>query len=83
MDAYPRSTTHTEAHIRHTNPLLPPKALITKNSAEIGIAGHSGSVESPDMAPDFEDLIEKAFLEGQIDGETMELTYLWLLGNIE
>ena len=27
------------------------------------------------MDPDFEDLIEKAFLEGQISGEAMELAY--------
>ena len=33
------------------------------------------------MDPDFEDLIEKAFLEGQIDGEAMELVCLWLVGS--
>ena len=27
---------------------------------------------------DFLDLIDQAFLEGQIDGETMEWTYQWL-----
>ena len=32
------------------------------------------SVQTYSMDPDFEDLIEKAFLEGQIDGETMELS---------
>ena len=32
--------------------------------------------------PDFElvDLIEQAFLEGQIDSERVELAYLWLMG---
>ena len=33
------------------------------------------------MDDDFLDLIDQAFLEGQIDGETMELTYLWLIGS--
>ena len=28
--------------------------------------------------PEMIDLIEKAFLEGQIDGETMELAYCWI-----
>ncbi len=28
--------------------------------------------------PELVDLIEKAFLEGVIDGETQELAYLWL-----
>ena len=27
------------------------------------------------MDPDFEDLIEKAYLEGQISGEAMDLAY--------
>ena len=30
---------------------------------------------------DFLDLIEKAFLEGQIDGETEDLAYNWLRVN--
>lgn len=31
------------------------------------------------MDDDFLDMIDQAFLEGQIDGETMELTYQWLI----
>ncbi len=31
--------------------------------------------------PELVDLIEQAFLEGQIDGKTARLTYLWLLGH--
>ena len=30
------------------------------------------------MDDDFLDLIDQAFLEGQIDGETMELACIWL-----
>ena len=30
--------------------------------------------------PEFVDLIEQAFLEGQIDSRKAELAYLWLLG---
>ena len=33
-------------------------------------------LELPD--PDFENLIEQAFLEGTIDGETQDLVYTWL-----
>ena len=33
------------------------------------------------MDEDFLDMIDRAFLKGQIDGETMELTYLWLIGS--
>ncbi len=31
--------------------------------------------------PELVDLIEQAFLEGQIDSKTARLTYLWLLGH--
>jgi hypothetical protein len=31
--------------------------------------------------PDLVDLIEQAFLEGQIDGETEGLAYLWIESN--
>ncbi len=31
--------------------------------------------------PDMVDMIERAFIEGQIDGEVQELAYLWLKGN--
>ena len=30
--------------------------------------------------PELVDLIEKAFIQGQIDSRTADLTYLWLLG---
>ena len=36
-------------------------------------------LELPD--PDFEDLIEQAFLEGIIDGETQDIAYHWLSVN--
>ncbi len=35
-------------------------------------------VAPPD--PELVDLLEKAFLEEQIDGQAMELAYLWVLG---
>ncbi len=31
--------------------------------------------------PELVDLIEQAFIAGDIDGETQELAYLWLEGN--
>ncbi len=31
--------------------------------------------------PELVDLIEQAYLEGDIDGKTQELAYLWLEGN--
>ena len=34
------------------------------------------------MDTDFEDLIEKAFLEGQIDGETMNLAVLHSMNDL-
>jgi len=30
--------------------------------------------------PELVDLLEKAFLEEQLDGQAMELAYLWVLG---
>ena len=33
------------------------------------------------MDEEFLDLIDQAFLEGQIDGETMELAFLWIESN--
>ena len=30
---------------------------------------------------DFLDMIDRAFHQGQIDGETMELAFLWIIGN--
>ncbi len=30
--------------------------------------------------PELIDLLEKAFLEEQLDGQAMELAYLWVLG---
>jgi hypothetical protein len=35
-------------------------------------------VAPPD--PELVDLLEKAFLEEQLDGQAMELAYLWVLG---
>jgi len=32
------------------------------------------------MDEDFLDLIDQAFLEGQIDGETVDLMWFWLAG---
>jgi hypothetical protein len=42
---------------------------------------HCESLLEASMPPDEElvDLIEWAFLEGQIDGEESDLAYLWLL----
>ena len=49
-----------------------------------GLSHHPPSMEEllrASMPPDEEmvDLIEGAFLEGQIDGVTADLAYLWLL----
>lgn len=35
--------------------------------------------QSVRMDDDFLELIDRAFLEGQIDGEKMELVWLWLV----
>jgi hypothetical protein len=45
--------------------------------ATVSVAGHASHMDQ-----DYEDIIEKAFLEGQIDGEAIELVYILIQGCI-